>query len=196
MNNTLNIGDVFGQWTITNNNLSFKVSGCKAYEVTCSCGNKSFTRAYDIVKQRSKRCKSCAYKKISKGYKDISGTLWAKIKYCAKDRNIDFNITPEYAFELLVKQDGRCKLSNLEIELSPFSYQNRYNGTASLDRIDSSKGYIEGNVQWVHKDINQMKMDLPEKRFKELCSLVANHNNSTFQEGMEKDNQKFDLYSF
>ena len=29
--------------------------------------------------------------------------------------------------------------------------------TASLDRIDSTKGYVPGNIQWVHKDINRIK---------------------------------------
>mgnify|MGYP007044016634 CR=1 FL=1 len=45
--------------------------------------------------------------------------------------------------------------------------------TASLDRIDSSKGYIEGNVQWVHKDINWMKQDFNEEYFIFLCSEIT-----------------------
>ena len=48
-------------------------------------------------------------------------------------------------------------------------------GTASLDRIDSSKGYIQGNIQWVHKRINQMKWDSEENDFINWCKLVANH---------------------
>jgi hypothetical protein len=31
-----------------------------------------------------------------------------------------------------------------------------------LDRIDSSKGYLEDNVQWVHKDFQKIKLDLTE----------------------------------
>ena len=38
-------------------------------------------------------------------------------------------------------------------------------GTASLDRIDSKKGYTIDNIQWVHKDVNKMKMDLQEEDF-------------------------------
>jgi hypothetical protein len=44
--------------------------------------------------------------------------------------------------------------------------------TASLDRIDSSKGYFKGNVQWIHKDLNVMKMDLTEEKFIDYCKLV------------------------
>jgi hypothetical protein len=46
-------------------------------------------------------------------------------------------------------------------------------GTASLDRIDNSKGYIVGNVWWVHKDINTMKMDFPLEQFRSYCKRVS-----------------------
>ena len=45
--------------------------------------------------------------------------------------------------------------------------------TASLDRIDSTKGYIEGNVQWVDKIVNAMKWNIPEKYFIEICKTIA-----------------------
>jgi hypothetical protein len=47
--------------------------------------------------------------------------------------------------------------------------------TASLDRIDNSQGYINGNIQWVHKIINRIKMDLNTSYFVELCKKVAQH---------------------
>lgn len=52
----------------------------------------------------------------------------------------------------------------------------KYDGTASLDRIDSSKGYVEGNVHWVHKDINIMKWDFPLETFIKMCKFVAENN--------------------
>jgi hypothetical protein len=53
---------------------------------------------------------------------------------------------------------------------------NRYKSTtASLDRINSSLGYVEGNCQWVHKVINTMKMALSQDEFIYYCSLVCNH---------------------
>jgi len=47
--------------------------------------------------------------------------------------------------------------------------------TASLDRIDSSKGYVRGNIQWVHIAINFMKHSLPEEEFIRWCCLVAQY---------------------
>ena len=47
---------------------------------------------------------------------------------------------------------------------------------ASLDRIDSSKGYIEGNVQWVHQNINMMKNKFDNQYFIEMCKLITKNN--------------------
>ena len=48
--------------------------------------------------------------------------------------------------------------------------------TASVDRIDSTKGYLKGNVQWVHKSINQMKSNRTDEEFIALCKAVALYN--------------------
>jgi len=45
--------------------------------------------------------------------------------------------------------------------------------TASLDRINSDMGYVEGNVQWVHRDINFMKGCLSQHNFIHLCQLIV-----------------------
>ena len=47
-----------------------------------------------------------------------------------------------------------------------------YKGTASLDRIDSTKGYVRGNIQWVHKDINWFKRDYPKISFWHSVNLL------------------------
>jgi hypothetical protein len=47
--------------------------------------------------------------------------------------------------------------------------------TASLDRINSKKGYTKDNVQWVHKWINFMKQDLDEEEFITFCEAIVNY---------------------
>jgi len=64
--------------------------------------------------------------------------------------------------------------SNLPIFLPKGGNDWDHENTASLDRIDSSKGYVKDNVQWVHKDINRMKWNFPQDKFVKLCSFVAN----------------------
>lgn len=79
-------------------------------------------------------------------------------------------IDPPYMWELFQKQNGKCRLSGRQIG---FDQKVHRNTTASLDRIDSSIGYIAGNVQWVHKDINKMKMEFENDYFIEMCREVA-----------------------
>lgn len=77
-------------------------------------------------------------------------------------------------WELFEKQNGKCALSNVDIFLS--KRYPRVLQTASLDRIDNTKGYIKNNLQWVHKDINTLKTDFSMERFLELCNLVSEFN--------------------
>ena len=109
-----------------------------------------------------------------RGYEEISGSHWCNIKRCAKSRNIQFDITIDYIWNLFIKQERKCFFSGVLLSFGKCC-KDKINRTASLDRIDSSKGYIEGNVQWVHKDINCMKMKLSNQEFINFCSLV--HNN-------------------
>ena len=45
--------------------------------------------------------------------------------------------------------------------------------TASLDRIDSSLGYIPGNVQFVSVIANYAKRDFQEEELFEFCEAVV-----------------------
>ena len=69
-------------------------------------------------------------------------------------RDKQTNLTENYLSELWKIQDGRCALSNIPIHLK--NGKHKLN-TASLDRIDSSIGYVEGNVQFVSYGINLAK---------------------------------------
>jgi len=50
-----------------------------------------------------------------------------------------------------------------------------YSITASLDRIDSSIGYIKSNIQWVHKRVNLIKSDMDQKDLLYWCSLIVDN---------------------
>lgn len=112
-----------------------------------------------------------------KSHHTISGELLATIKRGARDRNLEFLVSIEYLWQLFEKQQGKCALSGINIEFKKFGYKiDRKTQTASLDRIDSSKGYIEGNVQWVHKRINRMKGNMTDEQFIGWCQKVVNNN--------------------
>ena len=98
------------------------------------------------------------------------------IKRGADLRNIEYSLTTEYLWKLFLEQNKKCKLSGIDICFPPSgNVEHRSLMTASLDRIDSSKGYIEGNVQWVHKHINLMKNVFSNEYFIEMCKQVVNN---------------------
>lgn len=113
--------------------------------------------------------------KLWQGYGELPKTFFTKIKFTAKKRNLEFNITIEYIWNLFLEQNRKCKLSNKELVFYK-KCSNKTIQTASLDRIDSSKGYIEGNVQWVHVDVNFMKGSLSQNDFIQFCKEIAKHN--------------------
>lgn len=74
------------------------------------------------------------------------------------------------------KQNGICPYSGIAL-LIP-SYTKHHNNpifTASVDRIDSSKGYIPGNIQFVSTCINYMKTTMSDEDTKFMCKCIAEH---------------------
>ena len=67
---------------------------------------------------------------------------------------------------------GLCALSDVEITLN----KEPGKAIASLDRIDSNKGYALDNVQWITKDINFMKRKYTQEYFVETCKKIAAKN--------------------
>lgn len=49
-----------------------------------------------------------------------------------------------------------------------------YNNTNTNN--SSKPDYANDNVQWVHKDVNYMKMDLTQEEFIKYCKLIAKAN--------------------
>ncbi len=122
-----------------------------------------------------------------KGYGEISLTHFNGIKANAnkggrRTRTFEFDLTIKYLWELFLSQSRRCALTGEELcfgTLAKVKNKEKREPTASLDRIDSTKGYVVGNVQWVHKKINLMKQAIPSDEFIEWCKKVTKHNNAT-----------------
>jgi hypothetical protein len=106
----------------------------------------------------------------------IYSCYWLKIADGAKRRGLQVLASKEYIIELYKKQNGRCALTGIKLTLAQNSkeWKSRVQ-TASLDRIDPSKGYIEGNLQWTHKKVNQLKSNFSQEEFIDLCVLIANN---------------------
>ncbi|MCK9435097.1 MAG: hypothetical protein M0R32_09840 [Candidatus Cloacimonetes bacterium] len=149
------------------------------WELRCDCGKK-IKKAYDKFKFRTScGCETFPFGNKSKtwnGYGQISRSYFSHIKGHAKTRGIEFDISIEYLWSLYEKQNGRCSLSGAEL-IPPVSRHKIK--TASLDRIDSNKGYIESNVRWIHKDLNLLRWDYPDEIFINFCRLVSSNNSKS-----------------
>ena len=177
-------GKTFGRLTVIKLTGSSR-GGSKLWECSCVCGNKvevstrHLNRKNNVV--RSCGCLQHASGKESPfwgGVGEISGQWWGKITrnsslLCGRVP-LEVTVTMEEAWELFLKQDRRCKLSGVKLWFpKDNTKENKTVSNASLDRVDSSRGYTNDNIQWVHKRINLMKGNMTDEKFIEMCSLVS-----------------------
>jgi hypothetical protein len=141
----------------------------------CDCGKEKEIAATHLIGNKTYSC-GCSQVKIGKennnwkGCGAISGAYFSQIKRKAKERGIAFGVSIEYIWELFLKQEGECALTGIELQ---FPNKNKQRYTASLDRINSDKGYEKGNIQWILGDINWMKNNFSQDYFIEICHLVS-----------------------
>ena len=177
---TKNLIDMkFGEWTVISFYGYVKNStggGNATWNCKCSCGLEKPVMAQYLLNGTSTKCRACADKRSCID-NEIPSYIWKNILWNASKRKIELNVTKEECFILLQTQEFKCALSGIDIYLSKCAAEHLENKTtASLDRIDNSKGYIIDNIQWVHKDINLMKRTLNEEYFIKLCNDVVNYS--------------------
>jgi len=176
-------GQPFGRWTVVKRDLNRGATPDDQnvyWLCRCQCGTEKSVMGMTLKSGRSTQCRRC----WEQGHKhNLNARVWGRIIRNAKIRNLSHQLgTPkegkQFLYDLLHnKQAGRCALSGLPISISNTIKGDMHGeSTASLDRIDSSKGYTRDNVQWVHKDVNKMKMDLEQPVFIALCKTIASYN--------------------
>jgi hypothetical protein len=168
----------------------------------CECGTEVRRRQDYVLRTENPSCGCRAAWHIVgeghqtwKGVGKLSGWYFGQLRRQATSRGIEFDITIEYCWELFQRQGGKCALTGLPLVMN--GHKQRMNGkkqTASLDRIDSTKGYVPGNIQWIYVTLNRMKNDTPQDEFVALCRLVARtHPNDNGWQPYEDPSQPFDL---
>lgn len=122
-----------------------------------------------------KLCKSCSNKKTDNchrgWHRGIRVSWFNKFKAGAETRGIEWDISIDIVADLMKQQDSKCALTGWTIEFPESGHPQKSN--ASIDRIDSSKGYIEGNVQLVTRHVNMMKQQYTQEYFIKVCKAVA-----------------------
>lgn len=172
------LGRQFGKLVVIGEAPKRKNDFAPYWRCKCECGKETSVRAQHLTDGATKTCGGLHHRTGSehyhwKGCGELSGRYVCDLKKHAKQRKFPFSITNEELWKLFLKQNRSCALTGRPLYFC--NGKDKYETTASLDRIDSSKGYIQGNVQWVHKDINWFKRDYPQSDFLNMCREVTMH---------------------
>ena len=114
--------------------------------------------------ERKKR-KADYQRKVRWDHNHWEDRLWRGAKGSARTRGILFNITRED-----IKIPEVCPILGIPLYTGAHpEYYPKHSNTASLDRIDSSLGYVSGNVWVISWMANKMKQDATRHMLRLFC---------------------------
>lgn len=99
------------------------------------------------------------------GIKSKEYLLWYRSKENAKTRGKEFNIEVE---DVIIPENCPYFGFKLETNVNHHNCQNYY----TIDRIDSNKGYVKGNVQVISMLANRMKNSASEEELIKFAEAV------------------------
>ena len=128
-------------------------------------------------------CNTCIGRRRKIGYTKTPEAfikrLFTQLRSKRLKQRIPVTIDYNYILNLYYKQDGRCALSGVKLtHLSSniLKMFDRNPNNISIDRKDTTKGYISGNIQLVCKRVNIMKHSLTDKQFKVWIKKISKHS--------------------
>jgi hypothetical protein len=123
----------------------------------CICGKEVIRRGDSLKRPNKTSIKSCGCKNPGSTTHGLSNTaqyhMWEAAKFRAKDRGLNFDI--EVA-DIVIPE--MCPVLGLRLKANVGISKVRHS-SPTLDRIDSSKGYIKGNVRVISHRANTLKSD-------------------------------------
>lgn len=172
-----------------------EISQVKAYQVLHPEIKSFCKKAGRTIKSTCPKCNSdvfltkkesesgfiryCSIKCRSSNNKSNYYNYLYDIERRAKKLKKEFNLTEEFIIDLLEnKQGGKCCITNLPIYIRDPKKEATLHDTASLDRINSNKGYTKDNIQWLALGINYMKMDFSQEELHKMLRLIKENYTS------------------
>ena len=172
----IHIGDTYKHWTVIDGPRTSE-HNCLEWFVKCDCGkNTRWIQGNELMNpNKCFECQQCAAKKrgnsiaVSNGkVGELTLTRYTHLVKSATKRHKEFNVSIEYLWNLFKSQKQICAITGEYIESIK---------EASLDRIDSSKDYVEGNLQWTTYIANVSKHTMTMEQLYDFCKKVLNHAN-------------------
>jgi hypothetical protein len=124
----------------------------------------------EITKPKEKVTKLPGYNSSNPLHSSWS-RVFSRQTYEAKRKGFEVNITAADAWNIINNQKWKCALTGVDFVAAGTASPNQ----ASLDRIDSKKGYVHGNIRYVTYRVNMFKKDWPDDVFFTLCKQIATH---------------------
>ncbi len=140
-------------------------------------------------------CKKCIGKKMASYHQRTWGEEKLKFSASKRTRSVQSFLayllskarrrkTCDLSIEQLMKiwhhQSGKCALTGWDMTMQLGKGQIATN--ASIDRIDSTIGYTNNNVQLVCRAANVAKSNLTQENFVRLCKAVQEKQNEILQD--------------
>lgn len=136
---------------------------------TCRSCEARIAREY-MAANKNKRAEA-KKKQREKNYGTIKYHVQEKISTWRKASSVLSDLTVEYLIDLYNQQDGYCYYSG-EPMLFGWVDGKIHHNSLSLDRLDPSKGYIQGNVVWCSYLVNTMKQNMNDYEFYEILKKI------------------------
>lgn len=162
---------------------SFNKKAGRIHKASCyTCGVTVFASKGELEDGVSKFCSTGCRSKLNKSnyHHYLRG-----VKTRAKKKGLDIDLTEEFLRVLLEdKQNGLCAIINTPIVVKHPNDETTLFDSASLDRIDSTKGYTKDNVQWVMLGVNYMKMKFSDDELHKTLQLIKENYGEASQQAV------------
>jgi len=146
------------------------------WKCVCDCGNETIVSVYNLKKGHTTSC-GCWKDNVSKiGYGEAAfNRLLSSYKRDAKRKGLEFLLTDNKFKELIYSNCYYCGQSPTKVMLrGSSSGELEYTG---IDRIDNSKGYIQGNVRPCCTQCNIAKSSSSEEEYLSYIKSICEHLN-------------------
>lgn len=143
---------------------------------TCTACNQEKREDEFYARKNSKylrhQCKVCA--NFKRRY-DLVANMLSNSKARAKRKGLEFDLDKEFLLKLRDEQQNRCALSGVLLDWDHTKSSKRKcpDNRASIDRIDSSKGYTRDNIQLLADMVNRVKNNYTQDAFINMCVRVS-----------------------
>lgn len=136
------------------------------WQCKCDCGTVIICRGTALRGNYTKSCGCVRYEKSIKHnqYKSVEYKLFNHAKKRAKRKNLEFNIELS---DIIIPES--CPI--LKIKLNQLSLDN----TPTIDRIDSSKGYLKDNIKIISYKANVRKSNGTLDEYKSILNYMNKH---------------------